>query len=136
MIRHVMVVNPECVALEYGMLRDLEDEIVRLTGDQIALMPRINIPAFVRSRIGFGQRFARLRCLIPRASWPIRGDVLWVVLMAPEDSNLDLLRGWSDGFGTKILYLFDTFGHQLTALRELLSLTRWDVRSEEHTSEL
>jgi glycosyl transferase family 1 len=127
MIRHVVLVNPKWVALQYGMLRDLEDEIVRLTGAQIALVPRINVPAFVRSRIGFGQRFARLRGLMPRASWPLRGDVLWVVLMGPENSDLDLLRGWSDGFGTKILYLFDTFETQLPALRKLLSLTRWDV---------
>lgn len=127
MIRHVVMVNPKSRGLQYGMLRDLEDEIVRLTGAQIALVPRIDLPGFVYSRIRFGLRLARLRGLVPGASWPIRGDVLWVVLMGPEDSDLDLLRGWSDGFGTKILYLYDTFEYQLPVLRKLISLTRWDV---------
>jgi hypothetical protein len=126
-IRHVVLVNQSCLGLQYGMLWDLEDEIVRLTGAQIALVPNINLPAFIRSRIGFGVRFARLRGVMPRANFPIRGDVLWAVLMGPEDSDLDLLRGWSDGFGIKILYLYDTFEVQLPALRKLLSLTRWDV---------
>src|SRR5262249_54453013 len=127
MIRHVVLVNQRSIGLQYGMLRDLEDEIVRLTGAQIALVPNINVPAFVRSRIGFGLRFARLRGVMPRTSFPIRGDVLWVALMGPEDSDLDLLRGWSDGFGIKILYLYDTFEVQIPTLRKLLSLTRWDL---------
>ncbi len=54
-------------------------------------------------------------------------DVLWLVLMGPESSSLDLYRAWDARVGYRIVYVFDTFAEQLPALRRLVGAARWDL---------
>ena len=126
-LRHALLSKTASHGFQYGVLRDFEDEIVRLTGAERAAMPEWRGPERVHGRIAHGTRLAPLRRFVPRqAGFEVEADVLWVVLMGPEDSSLDLLRGWDRRVGTRILYLFDTFEDQLPTLRTLLAAARWD----------
>lgn len=126
-LRHALLSKSSTHGFPYGVLHDFEDEIVRLTGAERTFMPEWRGPAPIHGRIAHGTRFAPLRRFVPRqAGFTIEADVLWVILMGPEDSSLDLLHGWDRRVGTRILYLFDTFEDQLPALRRLLAATRWD----------
>ena len=111
------------------MLRDLEDEIVRVTGAERVIAPHRVLRTFIGERMGHGMRFSGLRKWVPKEQHELKADVLWVVLMGPENFTLDLYKGWDKHVGLKILYLFDTFDAQLTSIRRLLQATRWDFVS-------
>ena len=126
-LRHALLSNTTSHGFQYGSLRDLEDEVVRLTGAARISMPEWRGPAPIRARLAHGTRYAPLRRFVPaQAGFEVDTDVLWVILMGPEGSSLDLLRAWDGKVGTRILYLFDTFEEQLPSLRVLLAAARWD----------
>lgn len=128
MTRHVLFTNPDAFGFEYGMLRDFEDAIVRATGASRVPLPAWGGPRVVRDRIAHGTRWAKLRSWVPKTSgFALDADVLWLVVMGPESSPLDLLRGWDRRVGYKILYVMDTLPHQIEALRALTRATRWDL---------
>src|SRR5258708_882211 len=106
---HVVVVNPKLHGYEYGSLRDLESEIVRITGAARVSPEGRTLPSWMAKRLRHGTRYGVLRRLIPRAEFDVRADVSWVVLMGPENFDLDFYRGWTKRVGLKILYVFDTF---------------------------
>jgi hypothetical protein len=108
------------------MLRDFEDEIIRVTGGHLVAMPKQKLPKFIEHRIGHGTRYSGLRSWIPRGEYELKADVLWVILMGPENFSLDLFKNWDRGVGIKILYLFDTFESQLPSIRRVLQSTQWD----------
>jgi hypothetical protein len=127
-LRHVVLTVPDSHGFEYGTVRDLEDEIVRLTGARVVPMPSYAPPGFVKDHLSHGTRWAPLRRLAPpRADFAVDADVLWLVLMGPEASWLDLYRGWDRKVGTRIVYVFDTFAGQRDSLRRLTGAARWDV---------
>lgn len=119
--------DPRLQGLEYGVLADLHDEIVRLTDARRVGMPERRLPGPVQRRLGHGMRLAPLRRLVPRASHELHADVLWVVLMSPEAFTLDLLRDWDRRVGLKILYILDTFESQTRTLRRVVDSVRWDL---------
>ncbi len=106
MIRHVVMVNPRAEASSTACSGTSEDEIVRLTGAQIALVPKIGLPLTSYRAGSLGVRFARSPSLVPCASFPTVGRAVGRA-HGPEDFDLDLSAA-GDGFGTKILYLYDT----------------------------
>ncbi|HZH38903.1 MAG TPA: hypothetical protein VEX17_02445 [Bacillales bacterium] len=126
-LKHIVLTNPALSGFEYGTLRDFEDEIIRVTGGHLVAMPKRQLPKFIDRRIGHGTRYGGLRAFIPRVGYDLKGDVLWVILMGPENFNLDLFKNWDRGVGIKILYLFDTFESQLPSLRRVLESTQWDL---------
>jgi hypothetical protein len=63
---------------------------------------------------------------VPKAGHEIKADVLWCVLMGPENFNLDLFRSWDRQVGIKVLYIFDTMESHLPSIRRVLSTTDWD----------
>ncbi len=82
----------------------------------------------VRGRLAHGTRYAPLRRFVPkRGGFAVDADVLWLVLMGPESSWLDLFRAWDARVGYRIVYVYDTFGEQLESLRRLASAARWDL---------
>jgi hypothetical protein len=125
------------------MLRDFEDEIVRITHAERVAAPSRSLPKFISARLAHGTRYSSLRRCVPKQSYELKGDVLWVILMGPENFTLDLFEGWDQSVGIKILYLFDTFDAQLPSLRRVLRSTNWNFAStafhggkpwlEEHT---
>jgi hypothetical protein len=109
------------------MLRDFEDEIIRITGGERVYFPPTAMPAFLARRFHHGTRYAPLRRFVPKAKFDLEADILWVVLMGPEDYSLDLFARLGQRAGFKILYLFDTFEQQLPTLRTVLRSTGWDL---------
>lgn len=128
-LNHVILVNPALQGMQYGMLRDLEDEIVRITGARGVLAPRRALPGVFNERLEHGTRYGGLRKWVPKENFELRADVLWVVLMGPESFTLDLYKGWDKGVGLKILYLFDTLDTHLPCIRRVLRATKWDFTS-------
>ncbi len=126
--RHVLLTVGDSHGHEYGALRDLEDEIVRVTGAEIVEAPRWPAPRGLRDRLAHGTRWAPLRRFVPRrGGFEVAADVLWLVLMGPESSWLDLYRAWDRRVGFRIVYVFDTFAAQLPSLRRLCAAARWDL---------
>jgi Glycosyl transferases group 1 len=125
-MKHVILRSASYRGLEYGMLRDFEDEIARLTGGDFMELPEPQLPAFVASRLAHGTRLSGLRQAVPRCPLRFEADVLWYVLMGPENYALDLFRNWDRHVGTKILYIFDTLEPQLPVLRNILKSVPWD----------
>ncbi len=128
-MNHVVLFNPSLSGLEYGMLRDLEDEIVRITGAERVAAPCRTLPKFIRIRLEHGTRYSGIRRWVPKEEYELKADVLWVVLMGPESFTLDLYKGWDKGVGLKILYLFDTLDAHLPCIRRVLRSTNWDFTS-------
>lgn len=127
--RHVVLTNPFLRGLEYGMVRDFEDEIVRLTGAERVLAPSRALPRFIGERLAHGTRYSGARRWVPKEEYQLKADVLWVILMGPENFTLDLYKDWDRHVGLKILYLFDTFDPQLTSIRRVVRATKWDFTS-------
>lgn len=127
--RHVVLTNPALRGLEYGMLRDFEDEIIRLTGAEPVIAPNRSLPAFIGGRLKHGTRYSAARKWLPKEEYEVEADVLWVILMGPENFTLDLFKGWDRKVGFKILYLFDTYDAQLPSIRRVLGATDWDFVS-------
>ena len=126
-LKHVVLTRPSFHGYEYGMLRDFEDEVIRITNGEKAYIPPTGIPAFIARRVHHGMRYAPLRKLLPKSQFNLKADILWVILMGAEDYSLDLYEKLGARSGFKILYLFDTFERQLPTLRTLLKSTDWDL---------
>lgn len=127
--RHVVLTNPSLRGLQYGMLRDFEDEIVRLTGAERVMAPSRSFPRFISERLGHGTRYSEMRKWVPKEEYELKADVLWVILMGPESFTLDLYKGWDKHVGLKILYFFDTYDAQLPSIRRVLRSTDWNFIS-------
>ena len=125
-LKHVVVSNFALNGFEYGVLRDFEDEVIRVTGAELVAMPKRQLPKFIGHRVGHGTRYSSLRRFIPKVEHNFKADVLWFILMGPENFSLDLFKNWDQGVGIKVLYLFDTFERQLPSIRRVLQSTHWD----------
>jgi hypothetical protein len=126
-LKHIVLTDPDLNGFEYGMLRDFEEEIIRVTSGHPVVMPKRKLPTFIEGRIGHGTRYGNLRKFIPKVEYDLKADVLWVILMGPENFPLDLFKNWDQHVGVKILYIFDTFEGQLPSIRRVLHSTKWDL---------
>lgn len=111
------------------MLRDFEDEIVRILGAERVQAPSRSLPKFINGRLAHGTRYSGARRFVPKEKHELEADVLWIILMGPENFTLDLYKGWDKNVGVKILYFFDTFDAQLTSIRRVIKSTDWDFVS-------
>ncbi len=127
---HVLLSDRRLVGWEYGMLRSLEDEIVRQTGAQQIWIE--HTPLELRSNRWFGQgtRHAHLRRFLPvhRIELPAETEVVWNILMGPEDYRLDRRAGFSENVRHRVVYQFDTLPAQMPTIRDLFSGPEWNVR--------
>jgi hypothetical protein len=126
-LKHVVVSNHSLTGFEYGVLRDFEDEILRITGGRKAILPERNLPTPLLSRIARGTRYEGLRSFIPKAHYDLQADVLWYVLMSPNNYSLDLYKGWDQQVGIKVLYLFDTFEFLSPLICQIVADADWDL---------
>lgn len=122
-LKHLVLTNSRPFGFAYGMLHDFEAAIVAETGAERVEAPPVG--AFVARKLGHGMRFGRFRTLVPRRRLPLEADVVWTVVMGPEDCDLDLCKDWDRGSRVRILYVYDTFRHQVPALRRILGAGRW-----------
>jgi hypothetical protein len=126
-LKHIVLTDPDLNGFEYGMLRDFEEEIIRVTSGHPVVMPKRKLPQFIEDRIGHGTRYGNFRKFIPKVECNLKADVLWVILMGPENFPLDLFKNWDRHVGVKILYIFDTFEGQLPSIRRVLQSANWDL---------
>lgn len=126
LLQHTILINPQLSGFEYGTQRDFEDEISRITQAEQVILPQRKLPKYIERRIQHGTRYGGLRKLVPKVDYEIKADVLWVILMGPENYTLDFFKGWDRNIGIKILYLFDNFESQLPTIRRILQSTKWD----------
>lgn len=107
------------------MLRELESEIQRQTNADIHVVPANNY-ANAQLRTGHGMRFSGFRNWLPKKSFDVQGDVLWYILMGPENYDLDLLKDWNKN-SYKVVYLFDTLEPQFELIKKLFSKKPFDL---------
>jgi hypothetical protein len=119
-MKHVILRNPSLNGWEHGTLRALEEAIRELTGAIPVDTPRYNGFKWV-NKLGFGTRYETLRALCPKKTLRIETDVIWYVLMGPENYELDLFQGWDTGAKYRIVYLFDTLESQIPLIKKLFS---------------
>jgi len=124
---HAILVNPSLLGFEYGMLDDFQDEIARITGAALVEIPQQGDFRNLGRKFPIGTRYAGLRRFLRSRSFSVSADVLWAVMMGPENWMLDLYRDWDRKVGFKILYLFDTMERQIPAIRKVLKSCKWDL---------
>jgi hypothetical protein len=125
---HLLIQCESFQGWEYGMLRCLEDEIVRQTGAQRLIIGNFPFWQRLNRHFAHGTRYGLLRQFLPKRPLvlPASAKVVWHVLMGPENCSLDLFKPWS-GEATQIVYLFDTLPGQMKLIRRLFSGREWDV---------
>jgi hypothetical protein len=125
---HLLLQNESVQGWENGMLRCLEEAIVQQTGAQRFTVRHSPVWQILNRRFGHGTRYERWRPFLPKRplTLPASAEVVWHVLMGPEDYSLDLFKDCS-GKARHIVYLFDTLPSQMNRIRRLFSGREWDV---------
>ncbi len=126
-LRHVVLRNPRLVGWEYGMLRALEDEIVRKTGASVIDVPYYGMHS-VTKRVGHSMRWDPARKVLPKKSFRVEADVIWYILMGPENYELDLFRDWDVSAKYRIAYIYDTLEPQFGLTKKLFSNDLFNIR--------
>jgi len=127
--KHIVLRTAWCNNMEHGILRDLENVISEMTGAVVMDQPphEVNIPGFIKKRLGHGQRLDWLRGVAASKKIDFECDFLWVPLMGPEDYQLDLFKGWGKNAKFKILYLCDTFPRQNQVIKYIVRHGKFDL---------
>lgn len=124
-MRHTVVTDESLRGFQYSVLRALEAALVdNLHAETIAL-PTLRVPANLLRHCGLGMKRSQFRRYLPKERIRLDGDVVWCVLMGPEDYRLDLYRAWKGKNQLKVMYLFDTLPHQFATIRRIVD--DWDV---------
>jgi hypothetical protein len=126
-LKHILLRNQWVNGWEYGILRSFENTIARVTGAEIINYPEKKIPNAILKRVGHGMNKAKYRNLLPKTTFKPEADILWVILMGPENFELDLYKGWQKSAGKKILYLCDTLPMQMHIIKRLFSNNDFDI---------
>ena len=102
-LKHVILKNQDVNGWEYGILRSFEKTIANVTGAEIINYPKKQISPTFLKRFGHGMDISKYRNLIPKTTFKPEADVLWVILMGPENFELDLYKGWQKSAVKKML---------------------------------
>jgi hypothetical protein len=125
-VKHVVLRNPFLKGWEYGMLRELENAIIQNTNAEV-----INLPDYGKEKLlektQHGMRLSSLRKLIPKKELKIEADVVWCILMGPENMMLDLFKGWQK-IKHRIVYFFDTLPAQYPLIKSLFSSDEFNIK--------
>jgi hypothetical protein len=125
-LTHVLLRNPRLKGWEYGMLRALEAQIVKQTGAQVIEVPDYGMPK-ITSRVGHNMRFERGRNILPKKSLKVEADVIWYILMGPENYELDLFSEWNVKAKHRIVYIYDTLQPQFPVIQKLFSSDLFNI---------
>lgn len=126
-LKHLLLKNPRLQGWEYGMLRALEDEIVEQTQATVLEVPLYGMDV-VTKRVRHGMRWDPARRLLPKKSFPVEGDVLWYILMGPENYELDLFKDWYHTAKHRVVYMYDTLEPQFNLIKNLFSDDLFNLR--------
>lgn len=127
MAKHLVLQNQWVNGWEYGIVRAFEDAIARITGAKIINYPERHIHPAVMQRVGQGMNKGKYRKYLPKVAFAPEADVLWVILMGPENYELDLYKGWEKSAAKKIVYLCDTLPFQMETIKRLFSNNNFDL---------
>jgi len=126
-----LILTQDYQGWEYGMLRCLEDEIQRQTGATVLYIPKSSLAGKVLlwKRLQHGTRYEVLRKYLPkkRIEIPANIDVVWHVLMGPENYELDLFDWPWKRVPHRVVYLFDTLPTQMKRIGRLFSGSEWNI---------
>lgn len=127
-MKHILLENPNYSGFEYGSLKSFEESIIRSLKAEKISYPDLNyLTQTINKKILPGTNKDFLRSYIPKHEINIDGDVLWIILMGPEDFQLDIYKGWKNKNMLKIVYLFDTLPHQFKLIKKLFSNNDIDI---------
>jgi hypothetical protein len=126
-LKHVLLKNPRLQGWQYGMLRALEDEIVRQTNATVMEVPDYGLKPVLK-RVGHQMRWDPARKLLPRKPLDVEADVIWYILMGAENYELDLFKDWHKHAKHRIVYLFDTLEVQFDLTQKLFSDDLFNIR--------
>lgn len=125
-MNHIILTDTHLTGWEYGMLRSFESAIKSITNAKVVDIDVRLLPAFIEKRVGHGMRFSSLRKFLPKTKLDIGADVLWYVIMGPEDYRLDRFENCKES-GVKILYIYDTLPSQYKLIKKIVKSCNWDV---------
>lgn len=126
-LKHVLLKNSRLKGWEYGMLRALEDEIILQTKASVIEVPDYGMDR-ITSKFGHSMRWSAARKLLPKKTFPVEADVLWYILMGPENYELDLFKDWNITAKHRIVYIFDTLESQFGLVKKLFSDNLFNIR--------
>ena len=109
------------------MLRALEAEILLQTGASVIEVPDYGMHNLT-NRVGHGMRWSPARRLLPKKPFPVEADVIWYILMGPENYELDLFKDWDGTAKYRFVYIFDTLEPQFKLVKELFSGNSFNIR--------
>ena len=128
--RHVILTCPGYQGWEYGMVRCLEAEIQRQTGAIVLEIPKRDLMGnrWLQKKMEHGTRYECLRSLLPKKKlqMPASVDVLWYILMSPENYRLDVWKWPWEIAKKRVILIFDTFPRQMKMIKTLLSGLEWN----------
>jgi len=126
-MRSVILRDRTLAGWEFGTVRCLEEEIIKQTSAAVVDVFQSEQPRLWR-RFGHGTRYAFVRPWLRRRKLDLpQSDLLWLVLMGPENYYLDLFDGWAGSARLKVVYLCDTLPGQYHLLQKLFSGSTWDI---------
>lgn len=125
-LKHVLLKSPRLKGLEYGMLRSLEEEIVTRLSADVVEIPEYT-PVSIAKLAGHGMRWNSARNFLPKRKLKIDADVIWYILVGPENYELDLFEDWDMNAKYRIVYLFDTLEPQFPLIKKLFSSDKFNV---------
>jgi len=109
------------------MLRSFEEAIINETKAEVADIPPYRFASKYLHHFGHGMDRALYRRYFPKQSFLPESDVMWYILMGPENYRLDLYKGWERKAKRRILYIYDTMPSQYPVIKRLLSDNTWDI---------
>ena len=103
-MKHTIIIDSSLSGREYGSLRLFERNIISLTNANVIELKDIESD-FQIKYLGHSMRLYKFRKL-KKKKISISGDVLWYVIMGPENYKLDLFDINFKNFTYRIVYLF------------------------------
>lgn len=126
-MKHVVLRNPFLTGFEYGTLRTFEDTVCKITQGELIELPQGGNISKVNSNFPFSTWKNKFRGLSSKTELKIDGDILWLILMGPENYYLDILKLTQKSWQCKILYLFDTLPQQYNLIKQIIDMNTWDL---------
>jgi hypothetical protein len=104
----------------------MEKEIVAQTNAISIDVPEYGKTA-LKNRIAHGTRLDLFRDVIPKKKFKVDADVIWYILMGPENYELDLFEKWDLKAKYRIVYIFDTLEPQFKLIKKLFTNSRFNI---------
>jgi hypothetical protein len=125
-MKHSIIIDNSLGGREYGSLRLFEKNIISLTNANVIELEDTE-SRFQKKYFGHSMRLHKLRGS-NKKKINIYGDVLWYVVMGPENYKLDLFDINFTNFSYRIIYFFDTLENQFPLIKRLFSNNNFNIK--------